>query len=121
MSIAAHFATLDDPRVERTKHHSLLAILTIALYATICGADGWVEVAEFGRYRWQVQGWGMLRLERATRERSNDRMTCPWRSVSVRPARRASYASRRPCATRARSSLPSLPRWVACSIQGSRR
>jgi len=48
LSIAAHFATLDDPRVERTKHHSLIAILTIALCALICGADGWVEVEEFG-------------------------------------------------------------------------
>jgi len=49
VSIAAHFAALDDPRVERTKHHSLIAILTIALCATICGADGWVEVEEFGK------------------------------------------------------------------------
>ncbi len=54
LSIAAHFADLDDPRVERTKHHSLLAILTIALCATICGADGWVEVEEFGQAK---RGW----------------------------------------------------------------
>ncbi len=48
LSIAAHVATLDDPRVERTTHHSLIAILTIALCALICGGDGWVEVEEFG-------------------------------------------------------------------------
>lgn len=54
LSIATHFAALDDPRVERTKRHSLLAILTIALCATICGADGWVEIAEFGEAK---RGW----------------------------------------------------------------
>jgi predicted transposase YbfD/YdcC len=48
-SIAAHFAGLDDPRVERTKKHSLEAILVIALCAVICGADSWVEVEQFGR------------------------------------------------------------------------
>jgi len=48
-SIAAHFAALEDPRVERTKKHSLGAILLIALCAVICGADSWVEVEQFGR------------------------------------------------------------------------
>jgi predicted transposase YbfD/YdcC len=48
-SLAAHFAGLDDPRVERTKKHSLGAILLIALCAVICGADSWVEVEQFGR------------------------------------------------------------------------
>ena len=48
-SSAAHFADLDDPRVERAKKHSLGAILVIALCAVICGADSWVEVEQFGR------------------------------------------------------------------------
>jgi predicted transposase YbfD/YdcC len=43
-----HFATLPDPRIERTKRHSLLDILTIALCAVICGADSWVDVELFG-------------------------------------------------------------------------
>src|SRR4051812_32169844 len=43
-----HFAALDDPRVERTRRHALLAIVTIAVCAIICGADSWVEVAAFG-------------------------------------------------------------------------
>ena len=47
-SIAGHFEGLDDPRVERTRRHSLAAILTIALCAVICGADSWVEVEQFG-------------------------------------------------------------------------
>jgi DDE_Tnp_1-associated len=40
--------TLQDPRVERTKRHQLLAIITIVLCAVICGADTWVDVEEFG-------------------------------------------------------------------------
>jgi predicted transposase YbfD/YdcC len=44
-----HFAALDDPRVERTRRHALLDIVTIAVCAIICGADSWVEVAAFGQ------------------------------------------------------------------------
>jgi predicted transposase YbfD/YdcC len=46
--LATSFATLTDPRVERTKEHLLLDIVLIAICAVVCGADGWVEVAEFG-------------------------------------------------------------------------
>jgi len=42
------FAGLKDPRVNRTKKHSLGDILAIAIAAIICGADGWVQVEEFG-------------------------------------------------------------------------
>ena len=48
ITLQEHFATLQDPRVERTKRHQLLAIITIALCAVICGADTWVDVEEFG-------------------------------------------------------------------------
>jgi predicted transposase YbfD/YdcC len=47
-SIAGHFADLEDPRVDRTKHHQLLDILVIAICAVICGADGWAGVESFG-------------------------------------------------------------------------
>jgi predicted transposase YbfD/YdcC len=39
---------IKDPRVERTKLHSLKDILVMAVCATICGADNWEEIAEFG-------------------------------------------------------------------------
>src|SRR5713101_6025340 len=48
ITLQEHFASLEDPRVERTKHHQLLAIITIALCGVICGADTWVDVEEFG-------------------------------------------------------------------------
>ena len=47
-SISEHFASLEDPRIERTKLHQLLDILVIAICAIICGADDWVEVELFG-------------------------------------------------------------------------
>jgi predicted transposase YbfD/YdcC len=48
-SIGAHFAPLPDPRVERARDHLLVDIVTVALCAVICGADGWVAVETFGR------------------------------------------------------------------------
>ncbi len=50
-SLVEHFAVLEDPRIERTKLHQLNDILVIAVCAVICGADNWVEVAEFGQAR----------------------------------------------------------------------
>src|SRR6516225_8428293 len=49
ITLHEHVASLEDPRVDRTKRHQFLAIITIALCAVICGADPWVEVAEFGK------------------------------------------------------------------------
>jgi predicted transposase YbfD/YdcC len=46
--ITTHFATLTDPRIDHTKRHQLLDLLTIALCALICGADEWVAMEEFG-------------------------------------------------------------------------
>jgi len=48
-TIIAHFATLTDPRVERTKEHQLLDLLTIALCAIISGADEWVAMEAYGK------------------------------------------------------------------------
>lgn len=42
------FSTVGDPRVERTKLHQLLDIITIAICAVICGADDWAEIETFG-------------------------------------------------------------------------
>jgi predicted transposase YbfD/YdcC len=47
LSLTEHFAALDDPRVERTKLHPLLAIITSALCAVIGGAESWDDIAEF--------------------------------------------------------------------------
>jgi len=49
LSIQEHFRDLKDPRIERTKLHALLDIVTIALCAVIAGAETWSGIAEFGR------------------------------------------------------------------------
>lgn len=48
LALTEHFAVLEDPRVERTKLHPLVSILTIALCAVICGAESWDDIALFG-------------------------------------------------------------------------
>ncbi len=48
-SIMDHFRDLEDPRIERSKRHQLLDIITIAVSAVICGADSWVYVEMFGK------------------------------------------------------------------------
>jgi predicted transposase YbfD/YdcC len=49
VAICDHFADLEDPRIDRTKRHKLLDIVTLAICAVICGADTWVDVEEFGQ------------------------------------------------------------------------
>jgi hypothetical protein len=53
-SIADHFSDIEDPRIERTKDHLLIDILTIAILSVICGADGWVAIETYGhaKYDW---------------------------------------------------------------------
>jgi predicted transposase YbfD/YdcC len=59
-SITHHFASLTDPRVDRTKEHKLLDILAIAICAIICGADSWTDIALFGQRK---QEWLRTFLE----------------------------------------------------------
>jgi predicted transposase YbfD/YdcC len=47
-SIQTHFADLADPRLDRTRYHELMDIIVIAICATICGAEGWVDIANYG-------------------------------------------------------------------------
>jgi len=42
------FEQMPDPRAAN-RHHRLIDILTIALFAVIRGADGWAAVAQYGR------------------------------------------------------------------------
>jgi predicted transposase YbfD/YdcC len=49
ISIMEHFATLEDPRIDRTKRHLLLDIIGLSICAIICGAEGWVDIERYGR------------------------------------------------------------------------
>ena len=54
MSLVEHFQQVPDARLDRTKEHALLDIIVIAICAVICGADNWVEIAEWGN---EKQAW----------------------------------------------------------------
>jgi len=48
----SYFSDLKDPRVtDRNCRHRLDDIFAIVILATICGADNWVEIVEFGQSR----------------------------------------------------------------------
>jgi predicted transposase YbfD/YdcC len=44
-----HFENLTDPRVNRGRNHDLVELIFLALTATLCGAQGWVDVERFAR------------------------------------------------------------------------
>ena len=57
ITIADHFADIEDPRVERTRQHKLIDIITIAICAVICGGEGWtdIETYDLAKYEWLKQ------------------------------------------------------------------
>jgi len=48
-SLITHFSMLEDPRCTLKRRHNLLDMIVIAIAGTLCGADGWVQIAQFGR------------------------------------------------------------------------
>jgi|APHig6443718053_1056840.scaffolds.fasta_scaffold70919_1 predicted transposase YbfD/YdcC len=47
-SLLEHFASLEDPRVERNQRHALLDIVLLTVCAVVSGAHGWEAIEEFG-------------------------------------------------------------------------
>jgi predicted transposase YbfD/YdcC len=48
-TITEHFGSVQDPRIERSKEHKLIDIISISICAVICGAQGWVDIENFGK------------------------------------------------------------------------
>ena len=48
-TISKAFGSITDPRVNRTKRHSLTNILTISICAIICGCDDFSSIEEYGK------------------------------------------------------------------------
>ena len=55
------FSSMEDPRIERTKKHKFIDIITITIAAVICGCEDWNEIELFGKLK---QSWlsGFLEL-----------------------------------------------------------
>jgi len=47
-SVLKHFQDLEDPRVERGQHHPLVSLVSIAILATLAGADSFVAIERYG-------------------------------------------------------------------------
>jgi len=48
-SVFSYFERIEDPRIERSKRHSLLDIIGITLCGVVCGADNWEEIEAYGK------------------------------------------------------------------------
>ena len=83
-ALAEHFAALADPRVERTKVHALLTIVTIAICAVVCGAETWNEIEEFGTAK---AAWLGTFLDLTDGVPSHDQRARPEPVVELRPDR----------------------------------
>lgn len=46
--LLGHFEQVSDPRIERSKRHQLIDIITITICGVICGADNWVDIQAYG-------------------------------------------------------------------------
>ena len=49
--MAAYFADVPDPRSGNAMRHDFLEVLTMALTASVCGAETWVDFADFAADR----------------------------------------------------------------------
>ena len=47
-SVLSYFGELEDPRTDKNVTHRFINIVSIAILATICGADDWVAVETYG-------------------------------------------------------------------------
>ena len=54
ITIGENFKEIEDPRINRTKLHNLMDIITIAICAVICGSETWEDIEEHGKckHKW---------------------------------------------------------------------
>ena len=51
MQINNYFKSIEDPRIDRKKLHSLDTIFSLTIIAVLCGIKSWEQIAMFGRLR----------------------------------------------------------------------
>jgi predicted transposase YbfD/YdcC len=51
LSLVECFQEIEDPRIDRTKRHRLVDILCLSVFAVIAGAEGWEDIEEFGKQK----------------------------------------------------------------------
>ena len=51
MQIHEYFGSIEDPRIERSKLHSLSTIFGLTIIASLCGIKSWEQISSFGHFR----------------------------------------------------------------------
>ncbi len=46
-SLIDHFSDVDDPRLDRTKKHNVIDIISITIMATVSGMNNWIEIVDW--------------------------------------------------------------------------
>ena len=46
-SLIDHFSDVEDPRIDRTKKHNVIDIISITIMATISGMQNWIEIVDW--------------------------------------------------------------------------
>jgi hypothetical protein len=67
--IEEHFSGVRDPRIDRTKDHQLQDVISVAICAIISGAEGWVDIENYGKSKID---WLQTFLELPNRMPSHD-------------------------------------------------
>ena len=49
--LIGYLSVIKDPRIDRTKRHSLVSVLFIGICAVLCGAESWEQMEDFGNER----------------------------------------------------------------------
>lgn len=48
-ALLSELSKITDPRIDRQKRHKMLDILTIAICASICSANTWEQIEQYGK------------------------------------------------------------------------
>lgn len=107
LALTRHFAHLEDPRVERTRLHKLLDILSIAICAVIAGAETWDDIALFGETK-HIWFSGFLELPNGIP--SHDTFNRVFAALDPDQFR-AGFADSRPGGSASLPSAGDCPRW----------
>ena len=80
-----YFDELEEPGMKRTRLHRLDEMIAIAILAVICGADGWVDIEQFGegKHDWLKTFFGFAQRHSEPRHRRPG--VCEDRSRGFRP------------------------------------
>lgn len=77
-SFLQNFSTLNDPRIDISKEHLLIDILSISILAVISGAEGQVAIETYGQAKYE---WLKDFLELPNRIPSHDTFSRVWARI----------------------------------------